>query len=376
MKSGKLGIVLTVVTALVSSGIGYILLVNSPGETGATSAKRVEIIVDCIKSTAADTTGSTISDAAVETCLSTAAGQPGTVDETLLMLDKLTGLAEADDHIRTYCHDILHELGRAAWKVGGLDVFTGGHGSCGFGYYHGAMFEALTKDSKGDVFSGLTAFCQSYAADSTGASQTEWYLCMHGIGHAVASMSNSLTDAETQCGKISTTDFSAVAACFSGVLNEEFTGREATKQQPGKAVGSCTMNDESLRGVCYKYSLNYSGSSSNEIADFCVTLEDGPTQRGCWAGVGMRAGSTELFADPTSPGFTIATEPEATAAVINDACLRNTSIHCDTSLLNEMSQRVLNYDSILAVCELLSTEPRKNNCRSLAEQQRPVLLKS
>ena len=377
MSKSRAGIVLALLaTVIVSLGSAYTIIAKSPDDINASSTKRVELIVSCIKSTADKTTTATISDAEVETCLSTAAGQPETVDETIQMLEKITTLAQSDIHIRGYCHDILHELGRAAWKVGELDVFTIGHGACGFGYYHGAMFDAITEKVDKNIVLGLNKFCQGYAASSSTSSQTEWYLCLHGIGHAIASISESLTEAEEGCREIGTVDQSAFIVCFSGVLNEKFIREDTTTQEPKDAVKICTMKDESAQGVCYRFALNYSGSDSSNIADFCLTLEDSAKQRGCWAGVGMRIGSKELFANPDSPGYTIAKTPEATAEIINDACAKNKSIHCDTALLNELSQRILDYDLIQSVCNLMSTEPRKNNCISIADQQRPLLLKS
>jgi hypothetical protein len=371
MKSRKVAVVSVVVTSLIVSGLSYLMLSGSSETVNTKVSKSVELAADCIES-AAGVLSST--EKPVETCLSTAAGQLTSVQETGLLLDELTGRASTDDRLRSRCNEIFREIGVTAWEIGGIETFTEGYGACGFGYYQGAMKEALKDDINGKNFIAMTSFCERFSVASSTPSLGEWYLCMEGIGRALASKNNKISDSEKICAKVSTADTSVVAACFSGAVKEQFSTGDIKVQAPEDAVNACKMSDMTLQAVCYKYALNYSGSSAAEITKFCVSLSDGPTQRGCWAGVGMRTGSTELFSSADSPGYTIGTKPAETAKVMNSVCGMNITDHCETSLMIELSMRVLDYNSVLSVCGLLADERRVGTCRGVAEQQQPVLL--
>jgi len=371
MKSRKVAVVFVVATSLLLSGLGYLMLSGSSETVNTKVSKSVELVADCIES-AAGVLSST--ENPVEMCLSIAAEKPTSVQEIGLLLDELAGRASTDDRLRSRCNELFREIGVTAWEIGGLETFTEGHGACGFGFYQGAMKEALNAEIDGENFTALTSFCEKFSVASSTPSLGEWYLCMEGIGRALASANNNISDSEKMCAKVSTTDTSVVAACFSGVVKEQFSTGNVTVQTPEAAVNACKMSDMTLQAVCYKYALNYSGSSAAEITKFCVSLSDGSTQRGCWAGVGMRTGSTELFSSADSPGYTIGTKPADTAKVMNSVCGMNITDHCETSLLIELSMRVLDYNDVLSVCDLLADERRVGTCRSVAEQQQPVLL--
>jgi len=371
MISRKFAVVLFVITSLVASGVGFLTISNSSDTVETSVTKRVQIAVNCIESAAE---GLIATANPVETCLAAAAEQLTSLEEISKLLDGLTIRGRTNEKLRSNCNKLYREIGVTAWKIGGLDAFTEGHSACGFGFYYGAMSEAIAADSDGKNFTALTKFCESFSVDSSSPSLGEWYPCMEGIGEALAKIGNNNADLEEMCAKVSTTDTLAVGTCFSGALKEQLSTRNTSKQKPAEAITACDYSNKILQAVCYKYVLNYSGSTADEITKLCISLLDGPTKRGCWAGVGMLTGSTELFASPESPGYNIETKPAETAKVITSVCGLNKTDHCETSLLIELSLRVLDYNSVLPICSLLADNSKVELCRSIVEQQQPVLL--
>ena len=369
----KKAFVLVFLTALTATTAGYIGFTKNTSVSPAESQKRVALTVACLDKQVGKTYGAESTQEKIDGCLSSAAGQLKTLDEAEQVLEGVATLAATNTVLRSKCHDIYHELGRSAWYVAGAAALIPGRGSCGFGFYHGVMFEAVAQDGDQLNIEPIVTFCESYASTSSDTVSAEWYLCMHGIGHAVTSTTENLQEAEVLCESISTTDRTAVAACFSGALNEELQGQAGKSVQPDAAVQMCNMRNESLVGICFKYTLHYLGIPSDEIIAFCATLPEGSKVKGCWAGVGMRLGSTELFATSSSPGYAVADDPEPVANVINSKC-GSTYLQCDTSLLNELAQKVLDLDALSQVCTLLDTPTRQSNCKGIVAQHKPVQL--
>jgi hypothetical protein len=374
MKFRKVTVALVALSTFAAGTVSYIAATTNTSVSPEQSLKRVELTVDCLNRQIGQSSAIGSTQERIDGCLSSPAAQLKTLDETEQVFEEIVALSSTNTVLRSQCHDIFHELGQTAWKVASENALKPGKGLCGFGYYHGAMFEAIGEDRANVNIEPLITFCESFASTSPDTSSAEWYLCMHGIGHAVTSTTENLQDAETLCETISTTDRTAVAACFSGVLNEELRGGTEKPSQPETAIQMCNMNNETLLGVCYKYTLNYSNVSSAAIEAFCETLPDGSASKGCWAGLGMRLGSTELFATTTSPGYSVVENPAAVANVINTRCLGSKTLQCDTSLLNELAQKVLDTGTLSKLCAFLETPLRQTNCSGIVAQLKPVQL--
>jgi hypothetical protein len=101
---------------------------------------------------------------------------------------------EQDPSLRQTCHASSHLLGTVIWLRFGESSFVPGGGACAFGVYHGIL-QQIARDTPGELRSKAESLCGVLAAENTAQGEE----CIHGIGHALALVVDSLNDAYLQC---------------------------------------------------------------------------------------------------------------------------------------------------------------------------------
>lgn len=104
--------------------------------------------------------------------------------------DKFVEIFNTDNTFRSYCHDVMHYVGRAAYSVYELDqkiIDRQEVAFCGFGFYHG-FIEASLEEHGTYGFTVARDYCEHiYENDQTSDRYEESYpagACWHGVGHA------------------------------------------------------------------------------------------------------------------------------------------------------------------------------------------------
>lgn len=105
--------------------------------------------------------------------------------------DMFVEIFNTDSTFRSYCHDVMHYVGRAAYSVYELDqqiIDRQEVAFCGFGFYHG-FIEASLEENGTYGFSIARDYCeQIFQNDQASEVYEESYsagACWHGVGHSV-----------------------------------------------------------------------------------------------------------------------------------------------------------------------------------------------
>lgn len=164
---------------------------------------------------------------------------------------RLQEYGDTDAAVLRRCHDLTHEVGRAAYRKYGDFAEAAQYDDtlCNSGYLHGVMEAYLS--GRADVQESLKGLCASY----TGKSFKGWE-CFHGIGHAVMYYtSNDLPRSLELCQQFS--DEAGAGACLNGVFMEnsaadgvEHTSVWIKKDDP---FYPCNQLSGGNQGQCYIY---------------------------------------------------------------------------------------------------------------------------
>ena len=184
------------------------------------------------------------------------------------------------------CHQEAHQLGRAAFRVVGADVFAEGDAACNSGLYHGAMEAFLTKEGTDNLAEKIDTLCKENFNTRFGT-----YECMHGIGHGVMAYEDyDLPRAMGLCDSLDG-DF-AQNSCYGGVYMENIMVALGQGAEPGHStkwvsndplfpcnvIDKKSENAEGKRYQCYQMQtgriLAINGNDYEDAARQCLKVEN------------------------------------------------------------------------------------------------------
>ena len=187
------------------------------------------------------------------------------------------------------CHEMLHDLGRAAYKkyqdfgkaISYMDDY------CISGYIHGVIETYFYQ--KQDLVKSIKTICTAYPEDT----HTSWE-CYHGIGHGLMYFTeNNLTASLTYCDVAP--NKSARSACANGVYMENFNAD--TKLHPSTFLkaddnfypcnGSFNYKPDCYMNAPIHY-LKINEYNYKSAIDWCSGAES-DFQNDCYYGVGAQA---------------------------------------------------------------------------------------
>ena len=185
-------------------------------------------------------------------------------------LDKFVELYESDPEFVTYCHDIMHYVGRAAYDVYDLDQTVVDRPEtqfCGYGFYHGFIEESLEKHGA-EGLAIARSYCQTILDRDPIALGTEEAsfpasACWHGVGHAVFdSLDGSMwgdpilmvDEAINVCEDVFSREF-RLWQCGTGVFNSLANAMVNQDYylslEPDKMLDICLTQSELHHNGCY-----------------------------------------------------------------------------------------------------------------------------
>ncbi len=188
-----------------------------------------------------------------------------------------------------YCHVKAHNVGKVIYEKTqdfnqSLEIC--GY-SCGAGCFHGVLMGFFNQYSNKHVeIDDLKAQMKTLCDNSNISSKIRKGVCIHGIGHAIAFLSDydiqaSLNLCELFNDKLST------YYCAAGVFMERETmyGKE---DQKISNLYPCDKFD--FPAACFRYKLysSFNPSRHNEAISLCLSLKDSNLQHGCFHGIGFR----------------------------------------------------------------------------------------
>jgi plastocyanin len=196
-----------------------------------------------------------------------------------------------DENVSALCHDLLHNIGHAAYdKYGSFeDAILYQSDFCNSGYIHG-LFEAYFKSVE-DPLLGLSQQCAEYASDKR---QFDLWQCHHGIGHGFMYLSGGdLDESLALCEQ--GLEGNAVASCQNGVymelFNLELLAKESSFVDPDNPFLTCSAR-ETAKADCYMYVPTYLSQTLkvdfSDIFEECNKAEFG-YKNSCIRGVGSEA---------------------------------------------------------------------------------------
>lgn len=228
-------------------------------------------------------------------CATDIYNNPKNITELKEMMDLLIKKADKNNILASACHDILHELGSKAYSKFKDNSLLNDYYTCGFGYLHGVMSNAITKSGETEkIIEKLNKFCINLEKETKGTLNQ----CHHGIGHAIGSNNHNIIEQTKLCQLIESNNPRDVTDCVSGSYNQYFLDR--TLENNGyidKSIKLCENLIDTTLLECVKFALMYTNLPSSEIRIFCekkIMKNDIYSYYGCIRSSTMLAVHNEL----------------------------------------------------------------------------------
>ena len=141
------------------------------------------------------------------------------------MIEKLTKDSNGGRNLD--CHQEAHLIGRAAYKIYGIDLaFQQGDAACHSGFYHGAIEEFIRENGTDNLSQKIAKLCEKFST------QFGKFECLHGLGHGIMAFEDyDLIKALDACDKLGT-DYER-GSCYGGVFMENIVTGQGLGAVPG-----------------------------------------------------------------------------------------------------------------------------------------------
>ncbi len=210
-------------------------------------------------------------------------------EDPTIALEQLRYEIGANDALARSCHNLVHEVGRAAYEkyedFGEAMKYQ--DELCNSGYLHGVI-EARFSESE-DVFADMRTMCGQYPPKS----YLSWQ-CYHGLGHGVMYYTaNDLPRSLTMCDAFDNSF--AQTICSNGIFMENFSADQklhlSEYLKESDPLYPCPEQEKEHKADCYLYAPTYFLSLNQEdytgALELCNGAEE-PFQRACARGVGTQ----------------------------------------------------------------------------------------
>jgi len=307
-------------------------------------------------------------------CALDAFGKPKNIKDVSSMVVAVVEASKDDLALRSACHDLLHEIGVYAWRIGKEDALVPDNFTCGMGYYHGLMSEALLGEKERVAsIDRLVVFCQKMVKQGGEVDQGKNYQCAHGVGHAIGNVIQDLKAALPLCDQVVlySADWDR-RLCFTGALNQFVVMNPLETADPDFAVERCQPFDGFKRTDCYTFALYNLRAGSDDIKAYCATLTEEFSRNGCWRGAGMFESHQVIFAGDRAIGHELIKDPIKFANYMMDACAGDPTANCVAQLSAEAAEQVLDPELMGRTCVELRTDQMRNECKGVVNAMRSV----
>lgn len=216
------------------------------------------------------------------------------------------------------CHQLTHEIGRAAARRYGSVTAAYQHGDphCGGGYYHGVLEVVVVAAGPADITLRADTFCGDLR--NAAPFSNDHLNCVHGLGHGfMAVLAGEVYMALQACDAL--TEERERQACYSGVFMQNLMALHDTSQpvpylDPSRPLYPCTDVAMQYESQCYQrqttYALMTRGDDFAAVFDLCEPLAP-PARNACHQGLGR---------DAAQQGLVMAGTEAARSAYTADRC--------------------------------------------------------
>lgn len=181
------------------------------------------------------------------------------------------------------CHDATHRLGEAAWRAMRFDAWVGSGNVCNFGYYHGFMVGAA-QDADIEAFVALAErLCVTDALPEGDLPGAE---CLHGFGHAVFHLTDSVTAAVERCDAFASLGDQFRRRCNEGVAKDSLITKPDVTQEDFQRCATWPAGDQ---GTCVYVTAAYAvvrAAALDTVKSVCAPIGDADLLRECHDGLG------------------------------------------------------------------------------------------
>lgn len=242
--------------------------------------------------------------------------------------------AAQDADVSARCHDVLHEIGRAAYvKYGSFrEAVRFQDDYCNSGYVHG-LFEAHFAAAV-DPLAGLTEACEAYA--SSGGRPFDRWQCYHGVGHGFMYFTGGDLDASLSlCADGLGKEVAAICrnGAYMEAFNLEVLAKERDLVDPDDPFATCAART-AAKADCYLYLPAYlSQTAGMAFADILHACKKAGRahERACVRGTGSEASKR----NPDDPDGVFALCRQAGPSDAQRACI-NGAVHMRMNLAGSL----------------------------------------
>lgn len=207
-------------------------------------------------------------------------------------IETLQAESQENEDVLALCHDVLHEIGHAAFDKYGSFQEAAQYQSdfCNSGFVHGT-FESYFKTTD-DALKNLPEQCAAYA--SYGGREFDLWQCYHGVGHGLMYLTGGDLEESIDLCDTNLTDSSA-KSCENGAYMEVFNLEILAKEES-------FVNDDPFttckqyaneKGECYAYIPTYYSQRLNmpykDIFQICKDNAEPGYENSCIQAVGSEA---------------------------------------------------------------------------------------
>lgn len=223
---------------------------------------------------------------------------------------ELKSVARGSDPVKSNCHQLTHDIGRAAAERYGDVPRTYAHGDalCSSGYYHGAMQVLAAKMGARRFLAEINSVCVAPNGDH--GRPFPHFECSHGLGHGLMGLlGNELFRSLAACDALK--DSWKRGNCHGGVFMENTLVARANPKRrsryldPRRPLYPCTAVAARYRRQCFleqtQYALEVSHNDVPGLFGLCAEVRDS-SREACYEGVGAGTGALSIRQNITDEG--------------------------------------------------------------------------
>lgn len=191
------------------------------------------------------------------------------------------------------CHQLSHKIGRAAFKVDGMEALSLNNDGCNFGVLHGSVEQMVQKLGE-DNLTLISQICRDLKPSIRKTN------CFHGTGHGFMAITHGdLTESLELCQGL---DQEGINNCSSGVFMESvmslienhdshhtIASNNSDSNFPCNQVANLGV---AIQRICFEYQasrvLSLAKGNFDIVIDFCNESADS-VRKNCFINVGQEA---------------------------------------------------------------------------------------
>lgn len=232
---------------------------------------------------------------------------------------------ESDDLLKVNCHEVMHEIGRAAYDERGsiADAYAHADFSCWGGYLHGVVEASMRGKKLPDVASTtIRTMCDSVKGD--GERSFTHFSCVHGIGHALMFVSdNDLMTVLERCDDL--VDIWEIRQCANGAFMQNmfsnYDDHASDFIDKNDLRYPCNIIREDEQGICYqvqsKVIIDGLGGDFQKAFRFCGDLASSTLSAACTSGLGAAVSLYSMYDTKRIAALC----SETPSSVLGESCL-------------------------------------------------------